>query len=370
MTRILFVSPTHLPLVVGGGQIGTHQLGLELQRRGHTIAVLAGRPARLSFQQPVSSDRALGYLSVNAWYAERWLGEVVDSFRPEVVVVHAHHAETAGWVKAMLRGTGRLPTALYLHDVGCAGLAAEYGLSVDAVAGVSRFLVSQARRAGAIVECIPPLIDRLQYRIRTSRRKVLFVNPVPAKGLDVALYLAEARPDIPFAFARCWHIERDALDTLYDRTRRLGNVELRPPVRDPTGLYCDARILLAPSRYPEGWARVVTEAQMSGIPAIATRLGGLPEAVGEGGLLVEPEDGADAWLEALSAMWDDDSAYAGFVARAERAGDREALSPTSVVDRFEALLADARVRSAGRPARPYEQGRAAASATHSFGTPG
>jgi glycosyltransferase involved in cell wall biosynthesis len=65
---------------------------------------------------------------------------------------------------------------------------------------------------------------------------------------------------------------------------------------------------LVPSRWKESWGRVVSEAQISGIPVLASDHGGLPESVGEGGFLLPPDE-VDAWSACLKkvttdkAMW-------------------------------------------------------------------
>ena len=64
-------------------------------------------------------------------------------------------------------------------------------------------------------------------------------------------------------------------------------------------IYADTRVLLAPSQWEEGWGRVVTEAQFSGIPAVASRVGGLPESVGSGGILIDPAAPIERWADAL-----------------------------------------------------------------------
>lgn len=74
-------------------------------------------------------------------------------------------------------------------------------------------------------------------------------------------------------------------------------------------VYRDAKLVLVPSRCAEGWGRVVSEAQVSGIPALASNLGGLPESVGRGGILVDPAAGIDEWERALARLWDDDREY-------------------------------------------------------------
>lgn len=324
-------------------------------------------------RHPVVTDRSLGYVNVHAIYSERQLGGMLESFGPDVVVVNGHHAPTCGWARTMLCGAGSLATVVYLHDAGCARLAADPDLEVDAVAAVSSFLVEQAGRDGMpAARRVPPIVDRSHYRVPTSRERVLFVNPAPVKGVDIVLALARARPDIPFAVARSWRLAPAALAALIAEARELGNVEVRPRTDDPARLYGDARVLLAPSRCPEAWGRVISEAQMSGIPAIASSSGGLPEAVGDGGLLVPEDSPAEAWLDALSAVWDDADAYARLAACAEQQGMNADLSPRSVGDRFEAVLGEARARAAAarRTKAPTAGGaKSWATATHSFRAP-
>ncbi len=156
---------------------------------------------------------------------------------------------------------------------------------------------------------VPPIVDRSRYLVPTTRRVALFVNPVQKKGLDRVLLLAKARPDIPFAFVRCWYIPPEDLARLQARVEALGNVELRDSVDDPARLYGDARIVLMPSSYPEAWGRVAAEAVAATIPVLASCVGGLPEAVGDGGIVVDPDEHSDEWIRQLSAIWDDVSVY-------------------------------------------------------------
>src|SRR5262249_21620774 len=62
---------------------------------------------------------------------------------------------------------------------------------------------------------------------------------------------------------------------------------LRERTDDMRTVYCDTRILLVPSQWEdETWGRVVSEAQLSGIPVITSDRGGLPESVGPGGIVL------------------------------------------------------------------------------------
>jgi glycosyltransferase involved in cell wall biosynthesis len=76
-------------------------------------------------------------------------------------------------------------------------------------------------------------------------------------------------------------------------------------------LYARARVLLMPSLY-EGFGLPVLEAMASGTPVVAANRGALPETCGGAALVVEPEEFADAALEAL----DDERLIAAGLARA------------------------------------------------------
>ncbi len=155
-------------------------------------------------------------------------------------------------------------------------------------------------------------------------------------------------PEVAFVWALCWEFGPKRVEYLETEARRLGNVTFRPPVQEPAALYGDARVLLAPSVAGEAYGRVAREALTSGIPVIASAVGGLPESVGGGGILMPPEASPEDWAGALRSLLDDEAVYAEYVVRAEREADIQATSVAAVGERFEQLL-ESLVRSV-RPA--------------------
>jgi glycosyltransferase involved in cell wall biosynthesis len=87
-----------------------------------------------------------------------------------------------------------------------------------------------------------------------------------------------------------------------------------PTAEIPTVL-SRARALLLPSLSYEGAPRAVLEAYASGVPVLASGLGGLPEMIEDGssGILVRPGDVAD-WVAAVERLMED--------TEAERMGER------------------------------------------------
>lgn len=87
--------------------------------------------------------------------------------------------------------------------------------------------------------------------------------------------------------------------------RRIRFLDPRPPA-ELVSIYRAADVIAVPS-YNESFGLVAMEAQATGTPVIAARVGGLPVAVAEGetGLLVDGHDPAD-WADALAQLLDDD----------------------------------------------------------------
>lgn len=80
-------------------------------------------------------------------------------------------------------------------------------------------------------------------------------------------------------------------------------------------------ILAVPSRY-EGFGLVAAEAMLAGVPVVASRVGGLPEVLGDAGTLVAPED-PTALAGALIELLEDPERRRDLAARgARRAAER------------------------------------------------
>ena len=345
MRILLAAKYLHYPQGGGGLERNTHELCLRLVRRGIQPAVMCdihnetsivalknrlARKLRPAIRFPMDSN--LGYPVFRGWSSENGAGEVVSRFKPDIVV--AQSAEPVPLLESF-SGFG-IPRMAYFHEV-------ERIWDVDSLVAMgnvgllanSEFTARKmGERAGFMPAVIRPLIDPPLYRTPTKPKNVLFINTSKRKGVDVALRLAEKRPDISFDFVVYWNSSVSDIEGLTARAKALGNVALHERTNNMRPLYGRARVLLAPSQWAEAWGRVATEAQINGIPVLASKRGGLPEAVGDGGILVDHDAPIEEWTRALSALWDDPANYAKLSAAALRHGERPEIQPETIVSEF------------------------------------
>jgi glycosyltransferase involved in cell wall biosynthesis len=174
------------------------------------------------------------------------------------------------------------------------------------VLAVSEFVRGElALRFGRESHVLYPLVDFDRYRTGLSGECVTMVNPIPVKGVEIALELAGRFPRQQFLFVEGWGTD----PPIVERIERLPNATYVRKQIDMRTVYARTRVLIVPSQWQEAFGRVVVEAQASGIPVIASRTGGLPEAVGAGGILIDDYASPARWLTALEGLLEDQSAY-------------------------------------------------------------
>jgi glycosyltransferase involved in cell wall biosynthesis len=199
-----------------------------------------------------------------------------------------------------------LLTALYVLDVDHEENFRAFEAEPDVVFAVSHFVAEVLnKRFGRTVHVLHPLINLDSYRTHRVRDFVTMINPVEVKGAEIALQLASRMPEVRFLFVEGWRPVPDFVE----RVHQLPNAVYMDKQIDMRTVYSRTNVLIVPSQWQEAFGRVVIEAQVSGIPVIASRTGGLSEALGRGGILVDDHRNPEAWITALRDLLSDESAY-------------------------------------------------------------
>ena len=327
----------YLPTGFGGSALSTHDMCLSFLQKGVRATVLARADRRLTRALKRGGekdvlDQTLGYDVIRAIDPVDSIESVVGTLAPTAAVVQSgQQIECARRLIAL-----GVPTTVYVRDVEFDRLSGPYFrhplLSYVANSAFTAQAVWRAFR----IECdvIPPLVRRASYATESERTHVVFINPVRQKGVATVIALARRLPHRKFLIVECWPLSRLERMKLRFATRSLPNITWRPSTLDMREVYRRARLVLVPSRWREAWCRVATEAHCSGIPVIATDIGGLPESVGSGGILIDSEAGAGEWENAVELLWNDSSAYAGYVAAARTFSNRPEIDENHLAEKL------------------------------------
>jgi glycosyltransferase involved in cell wall biosynthesis len=287
----------------------------------------------------------IGFLSL--------LEGVLDEFRPDVLVSFGGDP-LAEEIRRRARARG-IGVALALHDFDVRSLAPFQ--DVDAVIVPSRFAASYYRRTldltCTILQCPMP-IGRSRALSREPRY-VTFVNPSYEKGVfafaRIADELGRRRPDIPLLVVEGGGTERTLVDCGLD-LRVHGNISLMAHTPDPRIFWGVTRICVIPSLRWENQPLVAKEAMINGVPVVGSDRGGIPEALGDSGIVLglpsrlgpatrelPTADEVGPWVKTIIALWDDRGWYSELSRRAVMESSRwapEVLEP-QYVDLFERL---------------------------------
>jgi glycosyltransferase involved in cell wall biosynthesis len=352
--RVLFTSSIpYLPQIYGGLNTNTHQLFEEFLKRGHAPALLT----RLSYGnrfgiqtavanrlrgREVSCDNDFGYPVFRA--REPW--KVVEAVpRADVAVMQDGHMLQFSSALAR-RG---VPMISYFHGLdfedwtiegrpAAASDLPEITYLANSMFTAKRF----ERRYKLQAKVIPPVFRPDLYRTERAGKNVVFINPVPEKGVELAIEIAAGCPEIPFVFVKGWPLSLAGHWRLRKKIRRLSNVKIVERCKDMRKIYRDCHILLVPSKWiRETWGRVASEAHFSGIPVIGSNVGGLPEAIGPGGIVIDRDQPAEAWIEALKRLWRDEKLYSAKSQAARVHSQRAQLDVSCQVDALEAAFGEA-----------------------------
>lgn len=148
-------------------------------------------------------------------------------------------------------------------------------------------------------ELLYPFVNTTTHN--TKRKECLynlFVKPVDYKGVDIVLNVAKMLPNEKFLFV--------GKTSRQDVISKYKNVRYVEWCDDMEHVYSKAKLLLVPSIWPEPFGRVCVEAQSHGIPVLASNRGGLPEAVGKGGVLINEIFNEDNWIKTINSFNNDE----------------------------------------------------------------
>ena len=340
--RIALVSDWYYPKI-GGVASHMHHLALKLKERGHEVAIVTnnrktGKEKELE-EKEIDIIKIPGVVSpiieVNVSYSLKSTKEL-NGFLKAFDVIHSHHAFTPLALKAAKAGRNmNKATLLTTHSISFAHeskLWEALGLTFPVFSKYLRYphkiiAVSRAARAfiehftDTPIEVIPNGVDdklftpnwdkeELKAQFGIEGKVVLYVSRMSyrkgphvllnafSKIEDATLIMVGAGELLPFLKAQAKFLG------IEDRVKFMGYVESATLPR----IFGMADVFVLPSITAEAFEIVILEAMASGLPVVATNVGGIPEIIreSESGLLVPPGNELELRNAIEKLLLDDD----------------------------------------------------------------
>jgi L-malate glycosyltransferase len=356
---------------VGGSGVVATELGLVLARLGHEVHFIANSvPFRLSdtslenvyFHQIASMAYPLFDSPLTTLSEASKIVEVVEEF--DIDVIHAHyavpHATAALLARSMLRSKHRPAVVTTLHgtDVTLVGLdraylrATQWSIeSSDVVTAVSRYLALTTVDDMGVrrndIEVVHNSVDFERFeKARCFAPRARFAEPAEKILMHISNFRAVKRTDDVVRIFAQVHARTPARLVMVgegperpraaalaeefgiaDRLLYMGSF---PRVES---LLCVADLFLLPSA-KESFGLTALEAMASGVPVIASTIGGLPEVIEHGvsGWLHEVGD-VDGMSASAISLLEDPVLHASF-AQAARRRARDHFDETTMVTAY------------------------------------
>lgn len=360
MPRLLFVTmKPFYPDTSGGAQQSSLYLFESLRELGWQVEVVCGLSFRSpSFRRacwsslkrlqlpslPVIKDEDFGYtywrhllkFSKEESQWREWFDRLLREYQPDVVLGHTS-PECPLLNYAARQGYPSFFFVRYLRNFEIGAVIPEY---IHPIAN-SPFAASiTAEHTGKEVGVVLPFVDANRYRVtKRERRYITFINPVPDKGVEVAIEVARSLPQEQFLFVKGkWTgFGESKLEGYIKPAQSLPNVQIWDHQQDMNRVYAVTDILLVPSQFEETFGRVIVEAQVNGIPVVAAKVGGIPYTLGEGGMIVAKNE-PQGYVEALQRLRTDEDFYAQLSALAIQNSQRPEFDPQYQVRNFIRLV--------------------------------
>ena len=390
--KLLFLNSFYPPHVGGGAELILQRSVEGFQQRGHEVAVLVTGPKQGVHQETVNDVRVYraglknfywpltqqrpGPLARFGWhFRDQYnsamrapLREVLQREKPDLVVCH----NLSGWSVAAwdeIRDTGT-PIVQVLHDMyllcpkntlfkkgqscqnlcgSCAALRrphAEHSAKVDAVVGVSRYLLDTILHKGYF-RGVPSQVIHNSSLIAGSTAEIPAARSDGAVRFGYMGTLSENK-GVGWLIEQFQRLSLNATLTIAGKGQLDYEAQLKAMAdpqkvsfvgyQKPADFYREIDVFVAPSLWAEPFGMVAVEACAFQKPVIASRMGGLPEIVRDGvnGLLCNAED-RDSLGRALQRLHDD-AELRQRLSLLSRTAVADLLSMDTMLDSYQSLF--------------------------------
>jgi glycosyltransferase involved in cell wall biosynthesis/signal peptidase I len=315
--KVVFAAQYLYPLI-GGAEHTAHTILQKLAGCGYRVeAICCGKPT--CFQQ--------GAVAVRKVSTVQQLHRAVLESRPDVIITQLNYAPAAVMASKKLGVPVLLAVRSYeqvcphpMTMINCNRRCAScrHWRKYSSFMRAQRYAIENAD----VVYCSSKY---LANTIKTFYNREVFVSYTPM-DYGPNYVSSKERPSPRRYITMCTFLPYKGFYTFAEIARHMPqeyflvvgrgdpDIDLPPnltcwPDTLPSIFYAATKIMVAPAIWPEPFGRTPLEAMANGIPVIASRIGGLPEAVGSAGVLVGDFRNYKVWVKHLCNLLENEQLY-------------------------------------------------------------
>lgn len=282
------------------------------------------------------------------------LQNFLDKFRPDVIVTQLSLIPST----VAVANKNRIPVVVFLYDIlpfepleferGYRNLELRKKISfklfrrsykmfieairsADKIVAASKFVANIVKKhTGVEAHVFYPFVNTEVKVSKNSKRYVTMVNPQLVKGAKTFLTIAKKRPQ--YKFFAAGRTDKEILNEM----KHLSNLNYKSWAQ-PSELYGNSKVFLLPSIIREASPQTIIEANLNGIPCIVSKVGGIPELVGDSGMIVKDYENVESWLRSLDRLVENKNLYTKLSRKAKKQSKKFIMTPR-VLKEVESLL--------------------------------
>jgi glycosyltransferase involved in cell wall biosynthesis len=308
-----FVGDLHEPFQVRPSACGANRAKVLYKRRHQVPITLIRLDSTRHVQQ---SPEEIGTIL-------QFFQSFLEIYQPDVLLTYGGDAVTQGMI-ALTRRRG-VPVVFAIHNL--AYHDRQPFSQVDHCIVASEFARRHYRDTlGLECQVLPNPVDWDRVRVGPRDPRFLtFINPALDKGaypiVRIAQELGRRRPDVPLLVVES-RGTRQTLGACGLMTADHTDIRTMPITTNPRLFWSLTKVLLMPSLCWENQPLAAVEAVINGIPVIGSDRGGIPDTLGEAGVvlplparltpvsrILPTAEEVEPWVEAIIRLWDEPSWY-------------------------------------------------------------
>ncbi len=328
--KILYICGTYCPSY-GGAEISMHTL-LKFMKKVYSAKILVLTDYKYTQNNKKSTYDTISLIGTSHKNRKKSIQIAIDYFKPDLIVTQLMWSDEA----LRIGKKNEVPTILRVCKIPFElDISKKSEFSPTGIICVSKAVKKYVKEKWGrdCLISIPPinikkniLVPKSKFTDPLKRPYITMFNPLIRKGGEIFREISKKMPNETFAVVDGWISLKESVESInfsdrlikricesqgtkftgkkpsYTDLSDCPNIITLKPTEEVWKIYSKTKILLIPSQWEEAFGRVAIEGMANRIPVIASKVGGLKEAIGNGGILVSDYNNPKEWIKLIRGI--------------------------------------------------------------------